>query len=172
MPMSPTVKASELATGALPPKDWRSSFGKRLASLRDCATGVFDRQVEQEVVPAFRELAAFLATGGFDLVEDHAGHNLHSFRLGFSPDLFVDVIFDLRSPCEVECYHVIHSTNPARCPDDCGPATVPLADLSEGWARARLQLALEALLRTAESLLHPPTPPGNDTDPAAEPATA
>lgn len=141
---------------AAAPKDWRTTFGKRLAALRDTSTGVFERQVEQEIMPAFRDLATFLQTGGITVAEARSAHNLQSFRFGLSAQLFVDVIFDLKGPCEVECYHLMHTGRGASGDEPCSSDIVPLAEASEGWALSRMHAALEDLMAAAERMMNVP----------------
>ncbi len=143
--------------------DWQNRFAKRLNALREKSNHDFAAHIENELQPAVKEMAGYVETGGLTAqVLEQTSREVFATRFFASPQVYMDVIFTLHGPLEVEASYRLH--HPQRREDEvCPLAIVALADAREGWARQQLQMALDVFLISMERLLDPIIPDTNNS---------
>ncbi len=131
--------------------DWRSHFAKRMSALQDTAASRFGAMAEQEVRPAFEDLAAFVTTGGFEAETSHSCSHVRTYRFCLAEGFCVQVVFTLIGPCQAQCAFQIERGG-ARQGEATVTDTVAINDMTEGWARQQFQRALDAFMEEVERM--------------------
>lgn len=133
----------------MPATEWENKFTRRLAGLQETSAVRFGRLVREQIRPAFEKIEGFLVAGGFGVSVLEPCKNVHAFRFTLSEEFFLDVIFSLKGPCEIQAAHRILSKHA----HDTGvkiTADIPLAEVTEAWARSQFEQALDAFMSEVE----------------------
>lgn len=122
---------------------WRDGFVCKLDGLRSQWVDDFKHRVTSEVVPAFDEIAAFVAEHGFRASSPVTQPDRQSFKFEMAENAFVLLTLSHESIGDVllRCEYFAPGAQPG---DLVHHAQVQ--DLSREWATARFQEALDAFV--------------------------
>ncbi len=124
-------------------KQWRDGFVHKLDGLRSQWVDDFKHRVGNEVVPAFDEIATFVAEHGFRASSPVAQPDRQSFKFELAENAYVLMTLSHKSIDEVEMRYEYFT--PGAAPGDL-ERSVQVQDVNRGWATAWFQEALDALV--------------------------
>ncbi len=129
--------------------DWQQSFAKRLGGLREEWNRAFTEVVDEEIVPAFRQMESFLTNNGFSISTPRSEGGVRSFKFALGEDVYTIVSFRLRGPLELEASDEVFAggTKDANARRE----SVPIRSVDAGWAQRQFQAALDRFVAALEA---------------------
>ncbi len=131
---------------------WEEHFATRMNALHHASSGNFDDLVQAEIMPAFEDLKTFVTSGGFAAIAMKGCDKIRPFRFSPSKEMFIDLFFTRKGPAEVTASFQLHHPFTERR-EAVKLETVPLSDVTEGWARQQFQVCLDEFLSEVEALI-------------------
>ena len=131
---------------------WEERFASRMNALHHASSGNFDDLVKAEIHPAFESVKPFVTSGGFSAETKKGCENIRHYRFMLSKDMYIDLYFTRRGPCEVSSTFQLHDPF-SKKREAVKMETIPLADVTEGWARQQFEVCLDEFLGEVEAMI-------------------
>ncbi len=131
---------------------WEKRFASRMNALHHTSSGNFEDLVKAEIQPVFDSVKPFITSGGFSAEAMKGCENIRHYRFSLSKDMYIDLYFTRKGPCEVSSTFQLHDPF-AKRRDAVMMETIPLADVTEGWARQQFEVCLDEFLGEVEAMI-------------------
>lgn len=166
---------------------WEERFATRINALHHASSSNFEDLVNAEIHPVFESVKPFVTSGGFSAELMQGCETIRHYRFSLSQDMFIDLYFTHKGPCEVSSKFQLHDPF-SKQREAVIMETIPLSDVTEGWARQQFEVCLDEFLGEVEAMVgtglptvldekaetpsdKPQAKPQATNDPSAVPAT-